>query len=61
MNLQYIDVKTIFLHTDLEDDVYMSQPNGCIPVWNEDESFMVKPKWANGSSERDSSDESFLA
>lgn len=37
-----IDVGIAFLSGDLEGDVYMSQPDGCIVVGNGDDSFMVK-------------------
>jgi len=30
LHLEQLDVKTVFLHSDLEEDIYMMQPQGSI-------------------------------
>ena len=35
LELKKIDVKTVFLHGDLEEDIYMSQPAGFIAMGEE--------------------------
>lgn len=41
LNLQQLDVKTIFVHGKLEDKVYMSQPKGFVDT-KKDHVFLLK-------------------
>ena len=35
LELEQLDVKTTFLHRDLEEDIYMAQPIGFSVTWEE--------------------------
>jgi len=42
MELEQIDVKIIFLHVNIEEKIYMSQPNGFLEVGKENHVCLLK-------------------